>query len=146
MFINEETLTQVFDSALSEEHSPFSPKCVAREFDYKEGRTDVIVTDKQGNLLAFEMKLTKWKQALHQAYRNSSFAHYSYVVLPSITARRAARQEYEFLRRGIGLCSIDGTRIRIEIDARWAQPLRPWLTESAIAYMSGENHARGCTF
>lgn len=146
MFENEEILTQVFDSALSKEDSPFSPECVAREFDYKEGRTDVIVSDKLGNLFAFEMKLTKWKQALHQAYRNSSFAHYSYVVVPSKTARLAARQEHEFLRRGIGLCSIDGTRIRIEINARWAEPLRPWLTESAIEYMSGGNYARGCAF
>lgn len=145
MFENEEILTQVFDTALSEAHSPFSPKRIAREFNYKEGRTDIIIFDEQGNLLAFEMKLTKWKQALHQAYRNSSFAHYSYIVVPSKTARLAARQEHEFLRRGVGLCSIDGTRIRIEIDARWAEPLRPWLTESAIEYMSGGNDARRCT-
>lgn len=145
MFENEKTLAQFFDTALSEEHSPFSPECIAMEFDYKEGRTDVIVSDKQGNLFAFEMKLTKWKEALHQAYRNSSFAHYSYVVVPSKTARLAARQEHEFLRRGVGLCSVDGTRIQIEIDARWAEPLRPWLTEAAIEYMSGGNHARRCT-
>lgn len=135
MFESEETLTQVFDTALSEKHSPFTPECIAKEFDYREGRTDVIAFDRQGNLLAFEMKLDKWKQALHQAYRNSSFAHYSYVVVPLRTALRAAMQEHEFLRRGVGLCSVDGTRIRIEIDARRVEPLRPWLTESAIEYM-----------
>ena len=137
MFESEEHLTQFFDTALSNEHSPFSPECIAWEFDYREGCTDVIVSDSQGDLLAFEMKLEKWRQALNQAYRNSSFAHYSYVVVPSQTARRAARQEHEFLRRGVGLCSVDGFRIRIEIDARRTEPLRPWLTESALEYMAG---------
>lgn len=137
MFESEETLTQVFDIALSKKHSPFTPRYVAREFDYREGRTDVIAFDRNGNLLAFEMKLDKWKQALHQAYRNSSFAHYSYVVVPLQTALRAAMQEHEFLRRGVGLCSVDGTRIRIEIHAIRVEPLRPWLTESAIEYMVG---------
>lgn len=142
MFKSEETLTQIFNVALSEKQSPFSPECIAREFDYSEGRTDVIVSDRQGNLLAFEMKLEKWKQALNQAYRNSSFAHYSYVVLPLRTARRAVKQQHEFLRRGVGLCSVDGARIQIEIDAKRSEPLRPWLTETAIGYMSEGNHAR----
>lgn len=141
MFENEEHLTQFFDTALSQEHSPFSPECIAREFDYREGRTDVIVSDSQGNLLAFEMKLEKWKQALNQAYRNSSFAHYSYIVVPLRTAMRAVRQEYEFLRRGVGLCSVDDSRIRIEIDARRTEPLRPWLTKTALEYMFENNHA-----
>lgn len=143
MFDSEETLTQIFDVALSGEHSPFFPECIATEFDYREGRTDLIVSDKWGDLLAFEMKLENWKQALYQAYRNSSFAHYSYVVLPYPTARRAARHEHEFLRRGVGLCSVEGTRIRIEIDAKRTEPLRPWLTESAIDYIWGGESCPG---
>ncbi len=137
MFDSEETLVRAFDAALLKENSPFSPDCIAMEFDYREGRTDLIISDVQGNLIAFEMKLEKWKQALHQAYRNSSFAHYSYVVVPSRTAQKAAKLEQEFLRRGVGLCSVEGTQIRIEINARRAEPLRPWLTESAIEYIYG---------
>ena len=138
MFESEEVLTQAFNTALMEEHSPFFPESIAREFYYTEGRTDVILSDRLGNLFAFEMKLDKWKQALHQAYRNTSFAHYSYIVVPSRTACRAVKNIHEFLRRGVGLCSVDNNRIRIEIDAKWAEPLRPWLTESAINYMFGE--------
>lgn len=139
MFDSEKNLVHFFDTALMKENSPFSPECKAKEFDYREGRTDVIMSDKLGNLLAFEMKLEKWKQALNQAYRNTSFAHYSYVVVPLRTAQRAVKQEHEFIRRGVGLCSVDNSRIHIEIDARKCEPLRPWLTESAIEYMLGGN-------
>lgn len=135
MFESEEILTSVFDTALAGMDTPFVPKYTAAEFDYREGRTDIIACDESGNLLAFEMKLVKWKQALHQAYRNSSFAHYSYIVVPSYTAQRAIKYEYEFLRRGIGLCSIDTTAVKILISARWIEPLRPWLTETAKAYL-----------
>ncbi len=145
MFESEETLTQVFNNALLENHSPFMPECIAKEFYYQEGRTDVIVSDSMGNLLAFEMKLEKWKQALHQAYRNSSFAHYSYIVVPSRTAWRAIKNKHEFIRRGVGLCSVEDNIIRIEIDARFTEPLRPWLTESAIDFCMVGKHAQQCT-
>ncbi len=138
MFENERNLTQIFNTALEDEGSPFTLKCIAEEFYYKEGRTDVIISDQNDNLIAFEMKLEKWKQALYQAYRNSSFAHYSYVVVPSTTALRAAKQTHEFVRRGIGLISVDESGINIEIKAKCAEPLRPWLTEIAVKYMNGE--------
>lgn len=142
MFETEAILTKFFDAALTEGGSPFSPMYSALEFDYREGRTDVIISDEKGNLLAFEMKLKKWKEALYQAYRNSSFAHYSYVVVPPQTAKKAVKYEHEFVRRGVGLCSIDNTEIRVEIKAKWVEPLRPWLTESAIEFMAGGDHAR----
>lgn len=124
--------------------SPFDLEfeCIAKEFDYREGRTDIIVTDRVGNLFAFELKLYKWKQALYQAYRNSSFAHYSYIVVPPQAARRAAMQEQKFIKRGVGLCSVEGTQINIEICASRTEPLRPWLTESALEYISGEKNAK----
>lgn len=140
MFANEESLTCCFDEVLLRDKSPFSPKYIAREFDYREGRTDVILANEYGDLLAFEMKLEKWKQALNQAYRNSSFAHYSYIVLPSQAAKRAVKQENEFIKRGVGLCVVDGATIRIEIKAKRIEPLRPWLTESAFEYMFERNY------
>ena len=137
MFDSERNLTQVFNTALEDEHSPFVLECMAEEFNYIEGRTDVIISDRNGFLIAFEMKLEKWKQALYQAYRNSSFAHYSYVVVPSKTALRAAKQTHEFIRRGVGLISVDESGINIEIEAKCVEPLRPWLTKSAIDYIYG---------
>ena len=143
LFESERALTQFFGLALSDESSPFSSDRSAIEFDYREGRTDVILSDIEGNLVAFEMKLEKWKQALFQAYRNSSFAHYSYVVLPLETAKRAANHEYEFIRRGVGLCAVGDEEITIEITARRSEPLRPWITESALDYIYGGNNVRG---
>ena len=138
MYASEANLIQVFNNALLEDTSPFSPENTASEFDYREGRTDVILQDVDGSLVAFEMKLSKWRQALHQAYRNSSFAHYSYVVLPLSIARVAVGLEHEFRRRGVGLCSVANDEITIEIEAKRMTPLRPWLTKSAIEYLFRE--------
>jgi len=137
MFANEGLLTEEFDAALSGKRFAFSSEKRAREFEYTEGRTDLVVSDGEGTLFAFEMKLAKWRKALHQAYRNSSFAHYSYVVLPEQTAKSAARMQNEFLRRGVGLCSVGGDFVRIEIEARRSEPLRPWLTQQALAFSEG---------
>lgn len=138
MFKSEKILTQAFGKALLGKHAPFKADYMGTEFDYREGRTDVLLTDMEGNLLAFEMKLDKWMKALHQAYRNSSFAHYSYVVLPRETADRAARRAHEFIRRGVGLCCIEGNRIEIKIAATRVEPLRPWLLTAAIEYLMGK--------
>lgn len=140
MFQKEIDLTDSFDSALSKDDSPFFPTGLAKEFYYREGCIDLIITNDDGKLLSFEMKLNKWKQALHQAYRNSSFSHYSYIVLPSETAMRAKKHKNEFYRRGVGLCSINDKQIEIEIEATHSEPLRPWLTDSAINYILGENY------
>lgn len=138
MHTTEERLSLEFDDALLEKESPFTPKNLAREFDYREGRTDRILQNENGHLIAFEMKLSKWRQALHQAYRNSSFAHYSYVVLPAETARLAMNLEHEFRRRGVGLCSVANKKINIEIEAQQMDPLRPWLTRNAIDHLHKE--------
>ena len=132
MYTNEAALAGVFDEMLTTPMSPFSAECATSEFNYTEGKTDRIALDTAGNVFAFEMKLIKWRQALHQAYRNSSFAHYSYVVLPSAIARTAIKNEAEFQKRRVGLCSIDESGIKIEIEAPRSEPLRPWLTSCAI--------------
>jgi hypothetical protein len=136
MYADEASLTEVFHKELSASSSPFCAESTAKEFYYSEGKTDFIAMDESGNLIAFEMKLTKWREALHQAHRNTSFAHYSYVVLPAAVARLAAAKLHEFHRRGVGLCSVDNEGIRIEIQARRAEPLRPWLTVFAQEYIT----------
>src|SRR6266853_5633998 len=81
---------------------------VACEFFYSRGRTDVVALSDGNTLIAFEAKLKDWKTALHQAYRNTCFAHSSYVLLPKDTALNAMRYLGEFVSRGVGLCYIDG--------------------------------------
>ncbi len=56
---------------------------------------------------AFEMKLKDWKRAIIQAYKYTSFAHYSYVVMDHYYIERAKRNIQMFERSNIGLTSID---------------------------------------
>ena len=111
----------------------FSCSHATHEFRHSSGRADIVARSSTGELIAFEAKLTKWRDALHQAYRNSSFAHYSYVVLPMKAAHTAIRNRREFEIRGVGLCAVDDGPVTIEIAARRNEPLLPWITEAAIS-------------
>lgn len=111
--------------------APWDIASVGTEFDYGRGRTDVVAVSHEGAVVAFEAKMRRWKPALWQAYRNTCFAHRSYVVLPADRAHAAHRHRAEFERLGIGLCSVeaDGVVILVESDA--FAPIQPWLTEQA---------------
>lgn len=137
MYASEAKLSKAFQKHLKKGSGPLRSSALAHEFYFVEGKTDVIALNQCGDLLAFEMKLAKWKKALEQAYRNTSFAHYSYVVLPLVTAETARKRAREFARRGVGLCSVDGDGMRVEIIARRCDPLLPWLTRSAVAHIEG---------
>jgi hypothetical protein len=110
-----------------------------REFDYGTGRTDLVATTERGRVLAFEAKLTRWRGALRQAYRNRAFAHASYVVLPQQAAAKAVAHRDEFERYGIGLCTVEMGRTRVLIAARDSQPLLFWLSARALAQLGAEN-------
>lgn len=62
-------------------------------------------------VISFEMKLTNWRRALRQAFRYSSFSHYSYVVMDEFYVCRALANLSAFRRANIGLVgiAIDGT-------------------------------------
>ncbi len=107
---------------------------LAREFDYRRGRVDIIGVCEEGHLIAFEAKLTRWRDALHQAYRSTTFANFAYVVVPIATARRAMKFEVEFERRGVGLIAVEGNVVTIMLAAPRHDPLQPWLTEAALLY------------
>jgi tRNA A-37 threonylcarbamoyl transferase component Bud32 len=135
---NEAELVSLFCTAISKESSPLKVRGLGTEFDYTRGRTDVIALDDNGGLIAFEAKLEKWRGALNQAYRNSSFAHRSYIVLPESTAQRAAKYPSEFNRRSVGLCSVlnDGL-VKVLIPASHMVPLQPYLTKKALDRIVG---------
>lgn len=145
MYKLESHLVKDLESHLMRPENPFSQLNIAFEFDYRSGRTDVIGLTVDGYVIAFEAKLTRWRDAVHQAYRSTSFAHYSYVVLPKNAVDNALRRRHEFERRGIGLCSIDPSAessiIIVEIPAAKKEPLLGWLTNTALEYIG----ARGVT-
>ena len=138
MYSTEASLVGQASAHLATEQSPFGECHVAHEFGYSGGRVAIVATAGDGRLLAFEAKLANWRKALQQAYRASSFAHYSFVVMPSQSSAPARRAAHEFARRGVGLCVVDDSGITIEIEASGKDPLQPWLTNTAIDYVEGE--------
>jgi hypothetical protein len=114
---------------------PFDIQKTALEFYYSQGRTDLIGSDCEGEIMAFEAKLRKWRPALNQAYRNLAYAHRSFVVLPATAAISALRFRHEFERRGVGLCTIENSVLTVQIPAKRTTPLLSWLTQSAFEYL-----------
>jgi hypothetical protein len=130
-FPNEEALVAAFihGSTCSEKSSQYGASTVVREFFYARGKTDVVFVLEDGEIVAFEAKLTRWRLALTQAYRNTCFAHRSFVVVPWRTATIAARYLSEFTRRGVGLCAVRGRSVCIIQEADSVDPVEPWLSD-----------------
>lgn len=131
MFVSEAELVRAFTTTVASEASCFPRLRVTEEFGHSEGRADVIGVGADGAVYAFEAKLHRWKECLHQAYRNSFYAHYSYVILPARTASEALRRQHEFERRGVGLCAIGTEKLQVVIEAQRKEPLKGWLTRAA---------------
>jgi hypothetical protein len=138
----EKCMVDDFKGNICQNQNVFDILDFAPEFYYQSGRADIIgLTDDQ-KLIAFEAKLSRWRIAVDQAYRNLAFAHYSYVLLPSGAVDNALKHSHEFERRGLGLCSISSNGINIEIPAPQKKPLLPWLTKIAYDYITVEQYDR----
>ena len=140
MFPTESALVDAFLEGL-EEARPWGIKEVVCEFFYLRGRTDVVTVISGGHVVAFEAKLEKWREALHQAYRNTCFAHWSFVVVPPAAARQAVRSLDEFRRRRVGLCTIASGEVVVLYEPPWASPLQPWLAARAMSAARGGDRA-----
>jgi hypothetical protein len=132
-FISEESMVTSFVEHLTTERAPWiGVHGVCREFDYQRGRTDVVAVTAEGYVVAFEAKLERWREAMHQAYRNRCFADMSFVVLPKDVALIAAGFHGEFQRRGVGICYVDTTDgVVVLTEGVCATPLQPWLRARA---------------
>jgi len=135
VYSRESELVNELEGMLVSSENPFSHLTTACEFNYLEGKVDLIAANDAGELFSFEAKLKRWRTAVYQAYRNTSFSHYSYVVLPMQAAQHALKRRHEFEQRGVGLCAVSVAGIKVEILAVRKTPLRPWLTSTAIAYI-----------
>lgn len=139
MFSDEKSMVSCFIQHLQVVSSPWGSLKFKTEFYYQRGRTDVVAVAQDGTVIAFEAKLRKWKEALHQAYRNLCFANASFVVMPQELGANMARRRGEFRRFGIGLCTISEDRIDVIYQPPAVQPLQPWLKERASKYvLAGE--------
>lgn len=142
MYKSEKTLVSQFVRGLQTTQGPWGTVEISREFYYQRGRPDVLALAENGNhLIAFEAKLQNWRDALHQAYRNTCFAHSSYVVVPRQVAVAAQQFKGEFMLRNVGLCYVDNGIIAIIFDPERRAPLEPWLLNAALAEIR-KKHAR----
>ena len=129
----EADLVAHFARVLDGGKTPWGNSRILFEFEHSAGWTDVVILSEKKEVVAFEAKLTRWRDALHQAYRGRCFANRVYVVLPDAIARIAMRHEIDFRRRRVGLCSVTIERgIEVLIDAACAEPSQPWVTAKAL--------------
>lgn len=131
MYRFESNLVDEFLSA-SRSSTAWSQMKTRTEFDYQRGRTDIIAISEDGVLIAIEAKLEKWRDALQQAYRNTCFAHQSYVLLPEKAGLIASKYLAEFQRRKVGLCYLSAGKIVIAYEPPLVDPIQPWLSKVAI--------------
>ena len=136
VYTTEQELVESFLKYLGGE--PWDKVKVRIEFNYMRGRADVVVLLPSNELIAIEAKLYRWRVALQQAYRNRCFADKSYVLLPDSIAKIASQYEYEFDRRGVGICCIQDGHICIIKEAITDKPIQPWLRQVAIEYVMEE--------
>lgn len=145
-FDTEQMLVDQLLLLLETDATCWGPVRTTSEFFYSRGRTDVLALGDGDTLIAFEAKLTDWKTALQQAYRNTCFANSSYVVLPLSTALMARQYLGEFQKRGVGLCYVDGENVIVLHESPLNQPLEPWLASEAItAVAEDQNRDFGST-
>lgn len=114
---------------------------LALEFDYQRGRTDIVAVSTEGHVIAFEAKLSDWRTAMHQAYRNTCFAAESYILMPLAAAQRAASHVREFELRGVGICGFFRDSVEVLQRADRRPVVEPWLTKRAAAFASSSSQA-----
>lgn len=132
-FQSEDVLISKFVEFIRAGESPWGSARVAREFDYQRGRTDVVLLTSSGQVVAFEAKLSRWRDALHQAYRNLCFADRSFIVLPRDIAERAVQFTAEFSKRGVGVCYVCSEGgIVVLLEATEEDPPQPWLRADVV--------------
>lgn len=140
-FATEQMLIDRFVELLEANRTPWGVMRFSREFDYARGRTDIVAVANSNTLIAIEAKLKDWKRALQQAYRNTCFAHQSFVLLPKSTALIAQCFNGEFETRSVGLCYIDAAGLVVLQDSPHTLPLEPWLASQAICTCTGSDRS-----
>lgn len=144
MFEKEQDLVADFVASLEDAGNPWGDVTFTREFFYHRGRADVIAVSEDGSVIAFEAKLSRWREAINQAYRNTCFAHQSYVLLPRPIALRASLFSDEFRTRRVGLCYVEAGQITIVHEAPLQVPIQPWLSDQAITTIMAESANECC--
>ena len=127
----EKCLSEEFCEFLESKEGPWGDVNIKLEFNYVRGRTDIVALSSDGEIISFELKLNKWKKALDQAYRNTSFSNRSYVVLPECQIKNAKKHIGEFEKRSVGLCCVGKDGIVVAYPSKHQDPIQEWLLDDA---------------
>lgn len=136
-FNSEAQLVDQFVGALRTGTTRWGPLEVFTEWAHGAGSVDVLCRNRTKKLLAFEAKLSDWRRAFHQAFRNGTYADRVYVVLPRKVALTAAQYREQFEARGIGLCSVRLGRVHVHIRAGVQPQQLPWIARRAHQHFDG---------
>jgi hypothetical protein len=131
-YSSEMDLVKSICDILISDRSPWGSLNISLEFSFQRGRADIVAVDSSSHLIAYEAKLSRWRDALLQAYRNTCFAHYSYVILPYHVATRVSMASDDFRRHSVGLVAASPSELDVLIPSPFHDPIQPWLSESAI--------------
>lgn len=135
IYAKEDELVTAFLALLEDNDHPWGEIHVSTEFNYQSGKTDVVACTQNGEVIAFEAKLSKWKEAIHQAYRSTSYADYSYVLLPLDVAEKVAIYSSELSKRNIGVVSIVSDEIKVIYDAPKVDPIHKRLKSKVFEFI-----------
>lgn len=91
-------------------------------------RADLVAVADEG-LVAVEMKLARWREAVRQAVAYQVWAPHAYVALPFPRALRAARHRARFEAEGVGLLAVLDCDVRTFWPAARSARLFPALTD-----------------
>ncbi len=134
MFSLEADLVDQFINHIENRNIYWNLSNILKEFNYSNGKTDIIATD-EDTVFAFEAKLDKWRKAINQAYRNTIFADYSYVILPKSRQTISMKNKSEFEKYGVGLILVDEQTAEISITAKKNFPGNNWIVNKAKTMM-----------
>lgn len=140
-FATEARLVKSLKAHLTQPRTPWGRLQTVTEWDYQSGITDLLARTPKNELIAFEAKLSDWRRACFQAYRNTVFAVRAYVVLPDDVAKRASLHGETFARYGIGLCACGSSKLKVLIEAPQKKPLMQWLANRAHTTFDGMQDA-----
>jgi hypothetical protein len=103
------------------------------------GRRADLVGSRGPTVMAIEMKMYRWAEALHQAVAYQIAADRAWVAMPLAAAARAYRERWSFEAEGVGLLAVDdGGRVRTPILAAPSPRLLPFLREKVLETLCGQ--------
>jgi hypothetical protein len=98
------------------------------------GRLADVVAHRGDELVAVELKLEDWREALAQAMHYQLAAHRAYIAMPLNEAILPLRQRSRLERQGVGLLAVHPLgEVRTLVEARESARRLPFLTQHTVA-------------